>query len=194
MGYRNIKIMSMILVSLLSLNCIFALGVSSPYWENNPLEMYPGETRDVAFTLVSKADAETEKAFVTLEENQGIAKLKSGIEYTIVPGTTDTKIILEMSIPENTAIGESYPIKFFVKSAPEGEGTVQLNVKYNVDFPVKVVKKSAIPQTSELKEEKVSTTLIIGIILAVIVIIVVLYLIIRKKKSQPVQSNPNSPQ
>jgi len=68
MDIRNIKIISLVLVCLLSINFVFALGISSPYWKDNPLEMYAGETRTIAFSLVNRIDGGVAEAFVILQE------------------------------------------------------------------------------------------------------------------------------
>ena len=145
MDIRNIKIISLILVCLLSVNFVLAFGVSSPYWKDHPLEMSSGETKSVVFTLVNKPDAEIAQAFVSLEDGTEIAEIISGKEYTVIPGTTDTKVILQVIIPDTASVGDSYNIKFSVGSAPEGEGTVQLSVKYNIEFTEKFLEKPVVP-------------------------------------------------
>ena len=177
MDICNIKIISLMLVCLLSINFVLALGVSSPYWKDNPLEMYPGETKEVKFSLVNRPDAETAQAFVFLEDGVGVAEITSGTEYTVTPGTTNTKVILQVTIPDEANIGDSYDVKFSVKSVPEDEGMVQLTVGYNVDFPVVVVGKP-----TEIPKEGLGTWQIIGIVIGIIAILVIIYLILKKLK------------
>ena len=180
MEFHNIKIIILMLVCLLSVNLVLALGVSSPYWKGNPLEMYPGQTRDVAFALVNKPDAETVQAFVLLEDGAGIAKITSGTKYTVIPGTTNTKVVLRVSIPKNANIGDSYDVKFSVKSASEGEGTVLLDIKYDVKFPVKVVDKSEVSIVVEDKKlGEIIWFMAIGII--IITMVVIVYFLLRQK-------------
>ena len=180
MGICNIKLISLVLALLVSINLIFALGVSSPYWKDNPLEMVPGETRDVSFSLVNRADAETATAYVVIDDSAGIASLKSGDIYTVAPGSTDNKVILEISIPEDAQIGETYNVKFSVSSAPEGEGTVQLSLKYGVDFPVKVVTESNTPVLDN-NEKSSNVMIVIILIILVLVILVVAFLLMKNK-------------
>ena len=45
MGNSN-KLISAIILAVLSLNLAATLGVNAPYWQGNPLKMYPGETRE----------------------------------------------------------------------------------------------------------------------------------------------------
>lgn len=182
MGNNSIKLIILALAVLLSVNSILALGVSSPYWKDNPLNMYPGQIKDVAFTLVNKPDAETAKAFVAMEDNAEIAEITSGAEYNVIPGSTNTKVILKISVPETATIGSIYNVKFSVKSAPsEEEGTVQLIMGYNINFPVKIVEQSQVSedQTQEIEPKGTNWALWIVIILAILIIS---YFFLKKKK------------
>lgn len=188
MDIRNLKMISLVFVFLLaSITSIFALGVSSPYWDKNPLKMYPGEIRDVEFTLVNKPDADPADAFVKLTNTGGIAELISGSTYTVQPGTTNTKVVLKISIPSDAQIGEIYNVAFSVESGPpEEEGTIQLAVGYNVGFPVEVVPESEVikpevPQPPEPEKEKPGIMNYIWIVIG-IAIIIILYLLFKRKR------------
>jgi hypothetical protein len=188
MGNNSIKLIVIAITFLLSMNYVSAFGVSSPYWKNNPLELSPGETKEVAFTLASSPTEETTTAVVSLIGDAGIAEIISGTNYSVAPGSTNTKVILKISLPETATIGYTYNVKFSVKPAPsEGQGTVQLAIKYDIDFPVKVVEKSQVSQAatneSQLTPEKesASTTWIIGIIL-VLAAVIIGYFLLKKKK------------
>ena len=186
MGNNSIKLVVLAITFLLSMNYVLAFGVSSPYWKNNPLELSPGETKEVAFTLASSPTEETTNAVVSLIGSAGIAEIISGTDYSVAPGSTNTKVILKISLPETATIGYTYNVKFSVKPAPsEGQGTVQLAIKYDIDFPVKVVEKSQatadeqILIQDDIKEFK--TTWIIWVIV-VLAIVVIGYFLLKKKK------------
>lgn len=180
MGNSNIKTIILVLVVLFSINSVLALGVSSPYWDKNPLKMYPGQIKEVSFTLTNKPDAETETAFVVLEEDAGIAELISGTEYSVAPGTTNTKIVFKISMPETATIGDSYGIRFSAKSAPSGEeGTVQLTMGYDISFPVNVVAQSEVSE--DIVDEIEETDWILWAVI-IIIVLIILYFIFRKKR------------
>jgi len=180
MGSNNLKLITLALVAILSINFVLALGVSSPYWDKNPLKMFPGETKEVAFTLTNSPNSETATAIVTLDEGAGIAEVISGEEYTVAPGTTSTKVILKISVPETATLGTIYNIKFSVKSAPsDEEGTVQIIMGYNIEFPVKVIEQSQ-EEIPEVPEETENNWLVWAII--IIVILIILYFVFRKKR------------
>ena len=183
MKIQNRKIMVLVFVCLISLNSLLALGVNSPYWTSNPLEMYPGETRDVFFTLVEKSDSEIVQAFATLEDGAGIAKIISGEEYTVIPGTTSAKVILQIKIPKKANIGDSYEVMFSVGAASAEQGTVQLDLKYDVKFPVQVVEKSEISLGP--KDKKIGMVVwFIFIALVLVIFVLIIFLIIRKRTSK----------
>ena len=182
MANNNIKTAILILVILFSMHSILALGVSSPYWKDNPLSMYPGQIKEVAFTLTNKPDAETAVAFVSMDDDAGIAEITSGTEYNVAPGSTNSKIMLKISVPDTATIGDTYNVKFSVTSEPpKGQGPVQLTMGYNVEFPVKVVEQSQASneQFNESQSKEVSWV-IWGII--ILVILIVVSFLIKKKR------------
>ena len=140
---RNIKLFfAFLLVLLVSTNFVFSLSISSPYHKNNLLLMYPGQEREISFNLQncpSRAETcsrEDEKVSVALEQGYEIAQITSGNTYTIPYGSSNKNILLRVKIPANTAIGTEYSIKFTVTSLPPDEGSVQMGLRYNVEFPV----------------------------------------------------------
>jgi len=182
MAIYNMKLTALVLMVLLSMNFIAALGVSTSYWKDNPLDMYPGQTKEITFTLTNKPDEETARAIVSIDERTEIAQLISGSEYNVAPGTANTKVTLKIIIPETAEIGNIYNVGFSVKAAPsEEEGTVQLGVQYKIDFPVRVVSKS---EVSETITEKPQTSSLLKWIVAItlVVLIIILAVVLRKKK------------
>lgn len=191
MDNRNLILFLFLL--LFSTFNVMAIGINSPYWDANPLKMHPGETKDVEFTLVNSIEEKTEsKVSVSFIETAGIAKLSSGLEYTIAPGSS-SKIKLTISIPKNANIGSSYNVAFLVKSAPlEQEGTVQLGLGYIIKLPIIISSESEIQQVQEQNlpaenKEKSNTNTILIISLLVTIIIIsslILYLIYKRNKSR----------
>lgn len=188
----KLKIITIVLaIFLVSTPAVLALGVSAPYWKENPLKMYPGQVKEISFTLVN-GEKEDAWAFVALSEGKEISEIISGTEYFVPPSSTDKKIILRISIPENAKAGNSYDLKFSIKSSPPKEtGTVQLNIGYNVNFPVSVVDASEAtvevksPGTETPGTEKAQLSKIIILLpLAIIVLIIfiILYISRRTKK------------
>ena len=119
-----------LLIIILFASNILALGINSPYWKSNPLKMYPGQSIEVDFTLANSILEESSaKAFVTLTDSAGVAEIIGPKEFTVPPGSNYNKITIKISIPENANVGDTYEVKFSVKSVPEeAEGSVQLGI------------------------------------------------------------------
>ena len=188
-----------ILILFLNITTISALGVNAPYWNDNPLKMYSGETREVVFPLVNSIDEKTTEASVSLVEGKEIAEITSGEKYIVQPGSTDKNIILKITVPSDSKIDDSYKIKFFVRYTPQGEeGNVKLDVEYNIEFPIQIVSQGdesplIITTTTgnEIPKESKMKIIVNAIILFVILLILVILIIIkfRKNKNQEYQTN-----
>lgn len=177
-------------IFLVATQLVSAFGISTPYWKAYPLEILPGETKEVPFNLqncpsLSETCDKTEiNVIVSLEEGQGITEITSGDSYQIPYGTANTNVVLKLTIPEDAKSGDSYNIKFSVTSAPKDEsGNIQLGVKYNVEFPVKVIESTQVSENTEKPEkaEVNTTSTTILIILSVLIILIIIYLVMRKK-------------
>jgi hypothetical protein len=193
---HTLKLFSIALaIVILSSASVLAFGISSPYWKNNALKMQPGQVKDVFFNLqncpalLETCNNEDVNVVVTFEEGSEIAQLSSGTNYLVPYGTRDTNINLKVSIPSTANVGDSFNIKFSLTSPPEeGVGTVQLGVKYNVDFPVQVVEDSS-PEpsqpTSTKEPQSTSTnyTLLISIIIIIMIVTIIIVWLFKRKNN-----------
>jgi hypothetical protein len=183
---RNIKFLfAVFAILLISISFAMAFSVSTPYHKNNPLEMYPGQEREILFnlqncpSLASTCDQEDVNVKAILEQGANIAKITSGTTYDIKYGTSDTNLKLNVKIPENVAIGTEYLIRFSLESIPEGQSGVSLGLKYNVEFPVLIKDQSDVPAVQVVAEEPKTGSLILIIILLVVVVLIVMVILYR---------------
>ncbi len=188
--YSKLKFFTILAILIIGIPTIMALGVSSPYWKDNPLKMAPGQVKEISFSLTNSPTEETEKASISLLEGKEITEIISGLNYTVSPGSTDTKVILKISIPSSAKIGNSYNITLFIKSSPtKEEGTVKLSIGYKASFPVLIVESSESTQdvkapAAEIEKKKSSVFLIlIPSFIIIIAIIIVIFVLKRKKVS-----------
>jgi LPXTG-motif cell wall-anchored protein len=194
------KIFVGLLIMLVSTGSVLAFGVSSPYYKNHPLEMYPGETREVAFNLqncpalLESCDPGDVTVSVEFEEGGEVAEIISGLNYLVPYGTASTNLIVRVSVPADANVGDSYNVQFSLSSPPPEEegGTVQVGIRYGISFPVEVVGQAleepetpATPPPPEPTTEPVNWLLWIGIALVVIVILIVI-LLLRKKREEEI--------
>lgn len=201
MGNRNIKIFLIVILTILIVGSVnvFAYGVGVPYWDERPLKIKPGESKDASFTLgPSKDQATTENVIVSLVQGQEIAQLVSGTDYVVSPDGERQKIILRVTIPTSDPLDKEYRIKMSIVSASEGgPGTVQLGVGYDVEFPVIVGEEEIQPiagqQATPVDIESVkeygsgkarTVNIILGVIVIIIVIVIIFLIIslVRKKR------------
>ena len=187
------KLITIIIIAVLSINIVVALGVNSPYWNENPLKMYAGETKEVIFPLANSVNEPTTEATVSLTKGGEITEIISGEKYTVSPGENNENIILRITIPENAEVGDNYTSGFKVLYIPAGEeGNVKLNVEYNVDFPVQVVSQADATSTTNpdisntnlgnLRTISPYIIIIISIIAILIIIAVVIFILFKRKK------------
>ena len=193
MDNSNKLITIIIILAVLSINIVVALGVNSPYWNENPLKMYAGETKEVIFPLANSVNEPTTEATVSLTKGGEITEIISGEKYTVSPGENNENIILRITIPENAEVGDNYTSGFKVLYIPAGEGgNVKLNVEYNVDFPVQVVSQADATSTTNpdisntnlgnLRTISPYIIIIISIIAILIIIAVVIFILFKRKK------------
>jgi len=173
MQITNNKIMKIILpifLIVILISLVNAFGVSSPYWEGNPLTMAAGETKTVNLNLQNMVGEEDVNVKVEIKEGLEIASLKEDI-YTVKSKTSDTFVPLKIKIPRE-AENTSYKLVAEVRTVtPGGEGgAVMLGTGMTVAFDVLV----------SGKVESNKFIIIIGacIILAIIIFIII---ILRKK-------------
>ncbi|MFA4953298.1 MAG: hypothetical protein WC584_03675 [Candidatus Pacearchaeota archaeon] len=185
-----------IFLLIININTISALGVNSPYWNENPLKMYSGQIIEVTFPLVNSVNEKTTEASVSLVEGKEIAEITSGEKYTVQPGSADKNIILKISIPADSKIGDSYKVKFSVKYTPEGgEGNVKLDVGYNIEFPIEIVDQANASSLITLNtgnvgnETQEQNYTIIIIIVAILLILLLAIIILMIKKYKQNKSN-----
>ncbi|MEM4230256.1 MAG: hypothetical protein QXF25_00015 [Candidatus Pacearchaeota archaeon] len=173
MKLANIKFMNLILAIILGLSLVSAFGVSSPYWEGNPLKIARGETRTIELTLQNIANAvEDIKAELKVVEGAEIASLEK--ESYIIKANSAEKAILSINVPSNAQPGKVYKVKIETKTITPGiTGAVSMGTGIKTSFDVIVEER-----------EKEKSNFWIYIVLGVIVLVMIIYLTARKRKEE----------
>ena len=188
---RNIKLVLVAMLLLLNIGFVLALSVNSPYYKNNPLEMYPGQEREILFnmqncpSLLDSCDKEDIEVVVSLEEGSEIAKIISGENYKIDYGTSDSNIKLKVSIPNNVAIGTEYLVKILVSADPKNSGSVQLGLKYNIEFPVVIKDASNVAVVlgeGTTTSNNIFSMVLVVIILSIISLVILVWILFSRNK------------
>ena len=159
-----------LLLFLLLIPTVYSLGLASTYLEDNTLKLKPGESFIYTITLQNSEDIDIEAEFT----------LNSEIAYSINPQDTyliqgktyDTKIKLNVTIPDNQDIGKKYNIAYSLKPITTSTGQVTMNFKLNKNFNVEVIGDepnivSAVTETPSFNFD-LKPLLIIGLIIIVV--------------------------
>jgi len=173
MDNSNIKTITAILIILNLVGVATALGVSSPYWSENPLKMHPGQTKEVDFILMqSTEESITAEVSVSLTKNEGIAEIISDTNHRVSPGSQET-VKIKISVPETANFGDTYNIILSVNPTTIGsnEGNIQLGISYSAEFPVQVVEQSDANLDAPTQNNQKTTYLIIAISVALALIL-----------------------
>ncbi len=137
---NNLAILGMVLISL---SMASAFGVATPYWDDHPLRLAPGESMDVELILQNMAgtagDA-TLRAEMT-DNAKGIAFLiDSNLDYFVPFGSDDIVMKVRVSVPVDVVSGGIRNVVIsFIQVGNEDSGMVTVSGGFTTKFPVFVV-------------------------------------------------------
>jgi hypothetical protein len=169
-------------VFILAVEGVFAYGVSSQYTEDFPLQMSPGETKDIHVVLQNRGGATSDMiATGKIQEGADIAKLTGLKKEYLVPAGDEIKVNIQVSIPKEVEIGRNYDIIInfdFSGSSAETEGPLGIGSIVEETIPVLVVAEPPAPVQTE------KNNLIWYLIIGVIVILILIAVVYKIKKSK----------
>ena len=175
------------LIALLLLSPLAsAFGVTTPYWDDNPLIMQPGQTKDFVLTLQNMVEG-SEDIVLKAEMVSGseIATLvDEELEYLVPFGRKDIEVNLRVIIPEDAQLNKEYTIGVSFKQILEDEGKmVQMAGEVGKNIPVIVKSESEVlPEPEETLEEEEKGFPTAMVVLLLVIIVILGYVILKKKK------------
>jgi hypothetical protein len=185
------KKIGVVWIFLFLITFVNASGVATPYWDENPLMMYPGESVIIELVLQNMAGEPEDiilKAKISSERD--IASLiEEEREYLVPFGRDDIKVPIEIKIPENIEGGGIMEIFVsFTKVEDSTEGMVNVVPSTTSKIVVEIVgvEESTFYQQPAPKEEINYLTWIIGLIILGLIIT----WIIKKRKGKKFHYNP----
>lgn len=188
---KTIKIILSALVMLLLLGAVYGFGVTTPYWDTNPLVMSPGQTVEFHLLLQNMAgDGGDIAAIASVTDGNEFAQITdTNSQYEVPFGTKDTKVNLKVSIPEGTPNG-NHEIRITVDTIPAGApGMLQLGTGTETRIPLQIVGGAPLPNPPNLapaaiQEQKSSAATLTGILigLGVLILLIVIIILYKKKK------------
>ena len=163
-----------LLIMMISL--VNAFGVSTAYWDDNPLKIAPGESKIVVLGLQNGVGTEdvTLKAKLT-SDGEGIATIvDENLDYFIPLGGSNSVTIL-IEVPEDAKMGIIHKIIVSFTQIASGEGgMVRLAGGIVSDFPVEIVgeKESELYEPGEEKGFSSFWMIVIALIAVLIIFVI----------------------
>ena len=169
--------LALLVGAILLINSVSGFAVSSQYWKEKPVMLYPGTITEIHVALQNAGGEEAITVTGTIIEGSEIATLSDPSNIYTVPVGERVNVNITFDVPEDTEIPSNYSIILsFVASAGEAE-TLGLGSGIQKVIPVFIVKEPI--KQIELKSSPWSY-----IILALIVILIVVITIVLKKKKK----------
>lgn len=171
------------LFMLLSLcSVVSAVGVTTHYWDEKPLQLYPGQVAETDVVLQNMVPgSEDVTLFAEITEGSDIATLiDSSNEYLVPFGRKDIKVGILISVPANYQLGDVREVVIsFKESAGEGEEMVQMATSVAATIPVLIVTEN---QALGIEETSSNTWILV---IGILILIGVILLLIKHFASKP---------
>ncbi len=162
-----------------------AFGVTTLYWNDKPLFMHPGQSKEIYVELQNMVGGEDLRLKAEITEGSEIADLiNPNKEYLVPFGRKDIKVNIRITVPENAALEDRYIVKLSFKQAAKEEGKmVQMSSSVGTAIPVVIKSAKEIPkepmQEMPAAEERTSFTTILIVSLILLAIIIIAYVIFK---------------
>lgn len=151
---------------------VLAFAISSEYWEENPIIMSPGETKQIQLILQNMAGTEDLEAQGIITQGQNIARI-IGKDIYQIPVGQKTIVNIEINIPKDTeATNEKIILSFKTKS----EETENFGLGASIEREIPII--------IEMTKGNQQKTAIPYILTGVLLIIIIMLLIPRFKKKK----------
>ena len=158
----------LLVLSVLFINSVYALAVSSPYWPDNPLVLSPGDTADLQLVLKNSAGATPLTVSAQIVAGSEIAQIVDPTSNYILPAGGSATVSVRVNVPLDSRLGGSYAVKFSFKTVGSSQGgTVGIESAIDTTLPVFIVKKEG------PKFDVSNTTLYLVIAIAILILAIV---------------------
>lgn len=184
---KNNIVLSLIFLMIVALafEVSATVGVTSFYYENNPLIVNQGEVKDIMFTLQNHGGDADAVVNVELAAGSEIAELTDeNLKYNVPLDSDGIPVPMRITIPEDAKPGDQWSVgaSFSIKYNPKGAGSVQLSSTYFKDF--KVIVKT--PEATSNATKNISLlnsplTSFIFLLVILVVLVLLIKLLSRKK-------------
>lgn len=162
---------------VMTIGLVQAVAISSFYSYQRPLNMYPGETKEISITLQNMAGDSDLRFETEIAEGFEIASIDKK-QYDVPVGNNNVNVGIEIKIPKETSIGEEFIVfaTFRPVSLEEEEGMVQIATALSQHIKVNIIEKP------EGVEEGMNIIPILLWAIVIVIIAIIVYVIIKKRK------------
>ena len=174
-------------IFLISLSFVSAFAVSSQYWKENPVSLYPGQSTDIYVDLQNVGGEEDLTATVTITQGSDIAEIIDESNVYFVPIGERIPVNIRITIPSDTEINGDYTVTLSVTaSASSSGGPLGLGSGVEKEIPVKIIEK---PKTKGISQNGELTWWVYVIIIAILIALIIIILVLIKKRSKSKKSS-----
>lgn len=181
---KKLKIITFVILILALAVYVKATGVSSEYYNGNPLAMGAGETRVIQLELQNMVGNEDVYLKGVITEGSNFAQIIDPDTTYFVPyGTKDTKVNVRITMPADIQPGiYKFTASFITTTPGQTSGTVRLGIGIDKIIPVRV---NSPPKPTGFAAFKSMGTNSIALIVVVLVALVFLIMFfVRKPKKK----------
>ncbi|MBU0894112.1 MAG: hypothetical protein KKF48_01465 [Nanoarchaeota archaeon] len=160
-----------------------AFAISSAYYDENPMYVYPEQNKEAFLTLQNFAG--DNEIIVRADINSGseVVQITDREEEYLIPLGDKTIVNLKINIPKDAEIGTIYPVNVvFTEIAKNSAGGLGFGSSIAQKFDVIVTETGFVPQLAP--EEKTSILEIILLIIGIAIAIGVIAFFYYKKKNK----------
>ena len=170
------KIIFLLLI-ILSVQLVSGLGIVSDYNLNRPLEIAPGEKKEIGFRIQNINSEEDSRVQITIKSGKEIAQTQKN--EVIVPGKSIKEIFINVEVPKEISNGASRTVTVSFKevSQQNGEG---ISIDLSQDYSISVL---VLGEPKEKKQIYIVLSLLAVFLILVVSIIILIVLIAREKKN-----------
>lgn len=163
------------IIILICISNISAFAISSDYWRDNPLKMYPSESTKFSLTLQNLGSSSDLRLKAVITTGSAVLRSTDSSNVYIIPAGERGLANFVATLPSDAKPGQVYNVKIDfseVKDSQSGE----------FGFGTAIGQSFDIVALSSEEPTKPNTALILSIVGIVIVLGAILYFLLRKKK------------
>lgn len=173
--------LAFMLLIFIFISKVNAVGVSSPYWDEYPLIMQPGEVKEFNYLLQNMVGNDDIKIKAELESGTEIMEfLDTNMLYDVPLGRSDVPVRMRVTVPSDAEEGDEYQVGVRFTTITEAkEGAVSIGVAYSKGFRVVVgqpkTSENIVSQTTKIALSSQLTGLLILLAILIILILAIKY-------------------